>query len=163
MRARGCKLPSEHGGLGLRSLSQHCHAAYLASRSSCHALCKDLDPAHTFQSGSGSEPTPERLAFDNYNSSVNDDSRLPMDFIGELSQKELSKAIDHRSKAMLSSPHVACQSRQAHLSLVSASHPHAIFRISVCKPIARERERSFMSPEPLYRSTNNTSATVTCM
>ena len=114
-------LSTEHGGLGLRSLSQHCHAAYLASRSSCHALCKDLDPAHTFQSGSGSEPTPERLAFDNYNSSVNDDSRLPMDFIGELSQKELSKAIDHRSKAMLSSPHVACQSRQAHLSLVSAS------------------------------------------
>ena len=70
-------LSTEHGGLGLRSLSQHCHAAYLASRSSCHALCKDLDPAHTFQSGSGSEPTPERLAFDNYNSSVNDDSRLP--------------------------------------------------------------------------------------
>ena len=45
------------GGLGLKSLAKHSHAAYLASRSSCFELCKQLDPARTFQSvDDGSEP-----------------------------------------------------------------------------------------------------------
>ena len=114
-------LSTDSGGLGLRSLAQHSSAAFLASRSSCVELCQQLDPAHTFQSTDGPEPAPERLAFDAYNSSVNDDDRLPLNVSGALSQKELSAAIDKRSYAQLTDADTVCQARRAHLSLVSAS------------------------------------------
>jgi hypothetical protein len=35
-----------NGGVGLRSMATHSPAAYLASRSACHKLCKDLDQHH---------------------------------------------------------------------------------------------------------------------
>ena len=35
--------------LGLRSLSRHCHSAFLASRSSCLDLCQQLDRDHVFE------------------------------------------------------------------------------------------------------------------
>ena len=114
-------LSTDSGGLGLRSLAQHSSAAFLASRSSCVELCQQLDPSHTFQSTDGLEPAPERLAFDAYNSSVNDDDRLPLNVSGALSQKELSAAIDKRSYAQLTDADTVCQARRAHLSLVSAS------------------------------------------
>ena len=47
-------LSTDSSGLGLRSLSKHCTAAFLASRSSCFDLCKELDPAHSFESHDGS-------------------------------------------------------------------------------------------------------------
>ena len=114
-------LGTNSGGLGLRSLARHSHAAFLASRSACLDLCRELDPAHVFESTDGSDRVPERLAFDAYNSSVNDDQRLPPNVSGKLSQKELSKAIDQRAFGQLSCASSACQSRRAHLGLVSAS------------------------------------------
>ena len=93
-------LSTDSGGLGLRSLAQHSSAAFLASRSSCVELCQQLDPSHTFQSTDGLEPAPERLAFDAYNSSVNDDDRLPLNVSVALSQKDLSAAIGKRFYAL---------------------------------------------------------------
>jgi len=114
-------LGTDSGGLGLRSLAKHSNAAFLASRSACLDLCKDLDPAHVFESQDRTGLSPERAAFDAYNSSVNDDKRLPSVASGRLSQKELSKAVDQRAFGQLSCASSASQSRRAHLSLVSAS------------------------------------------
>jgi len=114
-------LSTMKGGLGLRSLAKHSNAAFLASRSSCLSLCRELDPAHTFQFSDDLQPAPERLAFDAYNQSVNDDDRIPTTTVGALSQKVLSEAIDKRAYAQLASPQSCCQARRAHLSLVSAS------------------------------------------
>lgn len=114
-------LSTDKGGLGLRSLAQHRHAAFLASRSACLDLCKELDREHTFHSTDGSAPAPERIALDGYNTSVNDDARVPADFVDKLSQKVLSNAIDSRSHAQLSLPGVTPMARRAHLSLISAS------------------------------------------
>ena len=66
-------LPTSSGGLGLRSVAQHSNAAFLASRTSCYELCRELDPAHTLQSTDGSVPAPERVAAESYNNCVNDD------------------------------------------------------------------------------------------
>ena len=72
-------LPTSSGGLGLRSVAQHSNAAFLASRTSCYELCRELDPAHTLQSTDGSVPAPERVAADGYNNSVNDDDKIRTD------------------------------------------------------------------------------------
>ena len=87
-------LSTDFGGLGLRSLAQHCHAAFLASRSSCYDLCRQLDSNHTFESGGDA---PEYQAFRAYNNCVNDDKRLTASSLGKLSQKELSHAVDERT------------------------------------------------------------------
>ena len=113
-------LPTASGGLGLRSIAKHSHAAFLASRRSCFELCQELDPSHSLLSGDGSEPSPERLALDAFNTSVNDDARVPSDSSDKLSQKVLSAAIDTRTFAQLSQPEVASTSRRAHLSLITA-------------------------------------------
>ena len=41
-------LATNAGGLGLRNVSKHSAAAYLASQSACNSLCKDLDPSHVW-------------------------------------------------------------------------------------------------------------------
>ena len=56
-------LPTSFGGLGLKSLIAHCHAAFMASRINCYKLCKELDPAHEYQSFDGDSAPPERFAF----------------------------------------------------------------------------------------------------
>jgi hypothetical protein len=112
-------LTTDSGGLGLRSLAKHSNAAYLASRRSCLALCRELDPDHTYESTGGFDPAPERLALDAYNASVNDDDKVAPEVAGALSQKSLSEAVDKRTAAQLALP--ATMARRAHLSLVSAS------------------------------------------
>ena len=47
-------LASKRGGLGLRSVTTHSSAAYLASRSGCFRLCKQLDPGHIWE---GDDPS----------------------------------------------------------------------------------------------------------
>ena len=42
-------LATRVGGLGLRSLSRHSSAAYLASRSCCYPLCQQIDPQHVWE------------------------------------------------------------------------------------------------------------------
>ena len=49
-------LSSKRGGLGLRSLTAHSSAAFVASRLACHDLCRDLDPLHTFDSSGANSP-----------------------------------------------------------------------------------------------------------
>ena len=111
-------LGTASGGLGLRSLVDHSNAAFLASRSSCLELCKQLDPRHTFQGETDDGPTPERLAFDAINAAVNDDDRITSAENQKLSQRVLSQAVDKRTVAQLKSS--ASSSRCAHLGLVSA-------------------------------------------
>ena len=94
-------------------------------------MCKELDESHTFQSTDGAEPSPERLALDAHNNSVNDDKRLPHDVSGPLSQKELSKAIDARSYDQLAV--ASDSSTRAHLSLVSASGAGLYLHATPCK------------------------------
>ena len=111
-------LSTDLGGLGLRSLAQHCHAAFLASRSSCYDLCRQLDSNHTFESGGDA---PEYQAFRAYNNCVNDDKRLAASSLGKLRQKELSLAVDERTFGQLTAQEMINQSQRAHLKLVSAS------------------------------------------
>ena len=41
-------LSTESAGLGLRSMASHAGAAFLASRSACAPLCREIDPQHSF-------------------------------------------------------------------------------------------------------------------
>ena len=125
-------LSTNNGGLGLRSLSQHSHAAFLASRTSCLELCQQLDPAHTLESpcGDASVP-PERSAFTAYNQVVNDDDQLQQLGSEKLSQKKLSGAVDKRSLAHLRNS--ACRSRRAHLDLVCADGAGLYMHATPCK------------------------------
>jgi len=112
-------LSSDSGGLGSRSLVKHSHAAFLASRSSCFRLYRDLDPGNVFESSQGASPSPERVSHTFYNPGVNSDACLGEVRAEPWSQKALSKAIDERTLAELSAS--ACQSRRAHLKLICAS------------------------------------------
>ena len=60
-------LSTDAGGLGLRSLAKHGHAAYLASRSSCFKLCKELDPEHVFEFSLDGALSPEHVSRSAYN------------------------------------------------------------------------------------------------
>ena len=116
-------LSTDSGGLGLRCLSKHADAAHLASRSRCFELCRQLDPAHTFETTDALDhnATPESVALRSYNSSVNDDDQVPTASTGDLTQKQLSSAIDKRTHAQLMAQGCATQVQRAHLSLLSAS------------------------------------------
>ena len=113
-------LSTNGGGLGLRSLTTHSQAAFLASRSSCLNLCRELDPAHVFHSSDGSAAAPERLAREAFNNSVADNARLPYDITDKLSQKVLSQAVDDFTAAGLKQEGATSTARRAHLSLVTA-------------------------------------------
>ena len=113
-------LSTNGGGLGLRSLTTHSQAAFLASRSSCLNLCRELDPAHVFHSSDGSAVAPERLAREAFNNSVADNARLPYDITDKLSQKVLSQAVDDFTAAGLKQEGATSTARRAHLSLVTA-------------------------------------------
>ena len=102
--------PTSLGGLGLRSLSKHSTAAFLASRTSCYKLCQELDPAHVLFSPSDSGRAPEASARDLYNQGVDDDQKLP---------EQLSRAIESRSFAECGSSSVSTAHR-AHLKLITA-------------------------------------------
>jgi len=109
-------LGTSSGGLGLRSLARHSHAAFLASRTGGLELCKKLDPNHSLHSGGEQAQSPEQAARDAYNRSVNDDDQLPPGNLEGLSQKAMSAAIDKRTGMQLAAN--ACQSRRAHLKLL---------------------------------------------
>eukprot|EP00666_Eupelagonemidae_sp_cell4sb_P002635 gene2635-biopygen4211 len=57
---RQATLGTRFAGLGLRSAADHAAAAFLASRSASHSLCRDIDPAFVWdvaQAGAASEAT----------------------------------------------------------------------------------------------------------
>ena len=131
-------LSTKSGGLGLRSLAQHSHSAFLASRSSCLELCRQLDQDHTFDSPNGSDPSPERAAFQAYNFRVNDDDKLLNIGAEKLSQKVLSDAVDKRSFAQLH--HSATPSRRTHLSLLCAEGAGAFWHAVPCRAARLDNE-----------------------
>ena len=111
-------LPTSLGGLGLRSLTKHAPAAFLASRSSCYKFCQDLDPLHVLASPEVGVRSPEAIACDAYNRTVHDADRASLDRSDAMSQKVLSASIDTRSFAELRQR--ATQAHKAHLNLISA-------------------------------------------
>jgi len=113
-------LPTNSGGLGLRSAAEHSSAAFLSSRTSCFQLCRELDPNHVFQSSDGVTPPPERIALNTYNNQVNDNDRVTPELTGKLSQKTLSAAIDKRQAQTITSQDTVPLARRAHLKLIGA-------------------------------------------
>ena len=87
-------LSTESGGLGLRSMASHASAAFLASRSACAPLCREIDPQHSFFTDS--LPSPERVAISDYNARVNEEAQLSATAITDWQQKDLSHALDKR-------------------------------------------------------------------
>ena len=92
----------------------------MASRSSCHDLCLQLDRNHIWEIGTTDSAL--HVAMQDYNSKVQVSDRLT-----ELStsepplQKTLSKALDASMHSFLSNPAQADLARRAHLNLTSAS------------------------------------------
>jgi hypothetical protein len=113
-------LSTDSAGLGLRSLAKHGCAAFIASRTSCADLCRELDAQHTFLSP-GNEACPEREAIGDFNANVNEDSRLPLSPTGPLVQRDLSAALDKRTFMQSTCSSDVTLSRRAHLNLASAS------------------------------------------
>ncbi len=113
-------LSSESSGLGLRSLAKHGCAAFVASRSSCVALCRELDSQHTFFTN-GDSASPEREAIAEYNGNVNEDSKIPDSPSVPLVQRELSNALDKHTFMQLTAVNHATLARRAHLNLAAAS------------------------------------------
>ena len=101
-------------------------------------MCRQLDPEHTLLTGDGSEPSPERLALDAYNGRVNDDERLSVSSLSELSQKVLSRAVDARTSAQLLA--TASPVRRAHLGLVSASGAGLWLHATPCEVVKLSNE-----------------------
>jgi hypothetical protein len=85
-------LASKLGGLGLRSARAHGDAAYLASRSSCHGLCAELDPQHKWEV---TDPQSAAAgAVRSFNEKVSPCNRVPPLVPEKLKQQTLSKALD---------------------------------------------------------------------
>ena len=126
-------LNTQTGGLGLRSLSQHCSAAFLASRASCTKLCRELDAAHTFHSPQQAAPSPESQATNTYNSSVGESARLPHEPTAPLHQHSLSAAIDAHTFTRLTDQSTTTAARRAHLQLLSAHGAGLWLGVTPCK------------------------------
>ena len=104
------------GGLGLRSAHRHSPAAFLASRSSCHALCSEVDPSHFWEV---SQPmSAAALAVQSFNSTVKQEHRVPVDVPDTLRQKALSEALDDALWAELHDGAAGNLRRHAHLALL---------------------------------------------
>ena len=112
-------LSTKLGGLGLRSALRHSCAAFLASRTSCQDLCKELDPAHTTDTTSPSPTVAAALA--DYNATVHADARLDTLPAEALRQQQLSTALDDHTLSQQRSTDHSDELRRAHLNLTSAS------------------------------------------
>ena len=112
-------LSTESGGLGLRSMASHAGAAFLASRSACAPLCREIDPQHTFFTDS--LPSPERVAISDYNARVNEGAQLSATAVTDWQQKDLSHVLDKRVFMQLMDANHTSLARRAHLNLVCAS------------------------------------------
>jgi len=112
-------LSTGKSGLGIRAIAEHCDAAFLASRTSCHELCRELDPQHTLHSAVFASP--ELASLNNINGRVDEDDKVPAGLPEKLRQQSLSAAIDKHVAKQLSMPGLASQARRAHLKLTSGN------------------------------------------
>ena len=115
-------LSTDKTGLGLRSLAQHSSAAFLASRTSCHKLCRDLDSNHTFHTSDLDNPSHERLALQDFNDKVNASDQLQVNLDVPLKQKNLSTCVDTRTLMHLTDPDRVPAARRAHLNLLEGTY-----------------------------------------
>ena len=109
------RLATKEGGLGLRRGSQHSSCGFLASRSSCVDLCKQLDPGHVYVLSD--ESSDAHHALQTYNSSVDIADAVLPSTSDALPQKKLSTAVDKTRRA--SGLSEADAARRGHLSLLS--------------------------------------------
>ena len=111
-------LSSKVGGLGLRSSSKHCAAAFLASSISSEDLCRRLDPE--FRPIFHSSSSPVSLASVDYNASVSDTDQLAQG-AQDVRQQQLSANIDKKTLGAIKAAAAANDpARRAHLELTSA-------------------------------------------
>ena len=90
-----------NGGVGLRSLATHSPAAYLASRSACHKLCKDLDQHHHWEVTDMSSSAAAATAVRHLNAAFLPEDQIAGDVTEPIRQQKLSLALDKASAATL--------------------------------------------------------------
>ena len=109
-------LATKVGGLGLRSLSRHSSAAYLASRSCCFQLCQQLDPHHVWEV-SDPDSAAHRAALQ-VNRFAGTDAAVPEPVPPDIQQRVLSSFVDTGAIKQLTDPENAFLCFQSHMSLL---------------------------------------------
>ena len=110
-------LATKVGGLGLRSLSKHSPAAYLASRSCCFSLCQQIDPQHIWEISDPSSAAYRAATQVNVLSRASVVISDPVP--SNLQQRVLSSSIDTGTLKKLTDPLESNLSFRAHLSLLN--------------------------------------------
>ena len=110
-------LATKMGGLGLRSLSRHSSAAYLASRSSCFQLCQQLDPHHVWEVSDPSSAAYKAVLQVNQYSCP--DVAVPEPVPPDIKQRVLSSSVDAGALKKLTDPESSNLSFRSHMSLLS--------------------------------------------
>ena len=109
-------LATKVGGLGLRSLSTHSPAAYLASRSSCVHLCQQLDPNHIWEVSDNN--TSAYRAVQQINRLSGPSGAVPEPVPQGLKQRVLSSCVDAATLKKLVDPQNSNLTFRAHMSLM---------------------------------------------
>ena len=110
-------LATKVGGLGLRSLSRHSSAAYLASRSCCFRLCQQLDPQHVWEVSNPSSAA-HRAALQ-VNLFAGSAAAVPEPVPPDIQQRMLSSSVDTGTLNQLTDPLLACLGFRSHMSILS--------------------------------------------
>ena len=109
-------LATKVGGLGLRSLSKHSPAAYLASRSSCFSLCQQLDPEHTWEVHETSSAAYKAVQYVNHHAGAEVVALHPAP--QNIQQRLLSSSLDQGVLRKFNDPSQTNLSFRAHMSLL---------------------------------------------
>ena len=109
-------LATKVGGLGLRSLSRHSSAAYLASRSCCYELCQQLDPQHVWEVSDSSSAVHQAAL--QVNRLAGPAAVVPDPVPAGLQQRVLSSSVDAGTLDQLINPQQASLCFRAHMSLL---------------------------------------------
>eukprot|EP00662_Eupelagonemidae_sp_cell21_P057710 gene57710-biopygen66769 len=158
---RQATLGIRNAGLGLRDAARHAPAAYVASRCACAEQCRDVDPAHTWDSDTAGSHVARAVSV--LNAEFLESDRIPSPVPLTMRQQRLSLALDRAVLKELQGP-AASLSQRAHLQLelaegagawlnampssVLGTHVHAqLFRIMLRRRLrVRVFDRSFHCP-----------------
>ena len=110
-------LATKVGGLGLRSLSTHSPAAFLASRSCCFQLCQQLDPQHVWEVSDPSSAA--HLAAQQVNLLAGLAAAVPNPVPPDIKQRVLSSSVDAGTLMKLTDPLQTNLGFRSHMSLLS--------------------------------------------
>eukprot|EP00660_Eupelagonema_oceanica_P019390 gene19390-biopygen10461 len=108
-------LATRLGGLGLRSAARHAPAAYVASRSQCHAGCREIDPCHIWEVTSSDSSAARAVKL--LNAEFSEGDRIP-DPMPSLKQQCLSMALDKVTLNSLQDPATTEPAGRAHIQLL---------------------------------------------